>query len=58
MSKRRVHEFKTMTDQELHDLIHECDRMERLLKAPHAKARRGWTATREQASAELQRRAS
>ena len=56
MSKRRVHNFKTMTDGELRDLVRECNRMERLLKAPHAKGRRMWTLARAQAEAELDRR--
>ena len=57
MSKRRVHDYASMSDAELHALIHECNRRERLLTAPHAKGRRSWTRARGLAEAELARRA-
>ena len=47
-----------MSEAELRDLISLCNRKERVLQAPHAKARRGWTRLRVRAEAELERRST
>lgn len=47
-----------MTEQELRGLIATCNQRERVLKAPHGKARRGWTDLRRQAEADLEARSS
>ena len=46
-----------MSDDELRELVSECDAMEKRLSAPYAKARRSWTVRRERAQAELEGRA-
>jgi len=54
--KRREWNVKTMGEAELRALIAECNRQERTLIAPHAKARRGWAELRRTAEAELEAR--
>jgi len=53
MPKSRVWNLPQMSDDELRSLISECNRMEKSLKAPHKKARQGWTQLRARAEAEL-----
>jgi len=53
MSKRQEWKLAAMSEDELRALIARCNRQERVLKAPHAKARRDWTALRAKAEAEL-----
>lgn len=53
MSTRQEWNLPAMSEAELRALIARCNRRERALKAPHAKARRGWTALRAKAEAEL-----
>jgi hypothetical protein len=54
--KRREWNLRGMDAAELRALVAECNRRERSLKAPHAKARRGWTELRAEAEAELDAR--
>jgi hypothetical protein len=58
MSKSRVWNLKAMSVAELRALIAQCNQKERLLKAPHAKARRGWVDLRKRAETELETRES
>jgi hypothetical protein len=51
--KHKVWNLPQMRDDELRSLISRCNQMERELKAPHKKARQGWTALRAEAEAEL-----
>jgi hypothetical protein len=56
MAKQREWNLPAMDEAQLRALIARCNRMEKTLKAPHAKARRGWTELRGDAEAELARR--
>jgi hypothetical protein len=53
MAKRQEWNLPAMGEAELRALIAPCNRMEKALQAPHAKARRGWTELRGRAEAEL-----
>jgi hypothetical protein len=56
MAKWRDPDVRKMTDSELRAEINLCSARERILKAPYAKARRGYSTRRRAAEAELARR--
>jgi hypothetical protein len=56
MSRRREFELEKMSADGLRDLVRQCDRRVRALRAPHAKARREWADLRTRAQAELAHR--
>lgn len=56
MSKRQVWDLPAMSEAELRNLVSRCNRQEKKLTAPYAKARRSWTDLRREAEAELARR--
>ena len=56
MTKRQEWDVAAMTEAELRALVARCNRRERELRAPHAKARREWVALRGRAEAELAKR--
>jgi hypothetical protein len=57
VSKRRRWDVRAMDEADLRALVARCNRMDKALQAPHAKARRGWVDLRRHAQAELESRA-
>jgi len=50
----RGRDIRDLSNEQLHDWIDACDKMERHVK--YKKARRGWTSSRAEAEAERERR--
>lgn len=54
--KLRGREIRVMTDEQLVDWVHACHAMEKWVN--HAKARRSWKRSGQEAEAEIERRAA
>ena len=55
---KRNRTIAEMTDQELRALVSKANAMEKRLAGGYSKGRRGWTARRAEAEAELERRSN